>query len=482
MQKLHNLVILHTNDIHSHFEQMPRIAGLLDRERALAGPTSTLTVDCGDHMDRAFLETEGSMGLANIEVLNESGYDLVIPGNNEGLTLSAASLALAYHQARFSIACANLVELSTGLAPDWMVPFRILTRDNVKVGFIGVTVAFEEYYRLLGWDTLDPFETVCRLAKKLRSEVDVLVVLSHLGLSADRELAARIPEIDVILGGHTHHLLEQPLLENGVVICGAGKFGTHVGRVQISLDAETGAIHTIDACCLPTADVAPSEAIGSLVERHREQSRSSLSRPLFRLTEPLTISWEAESPFGNLLAAGIRRHTGAEIGLVNAGQILESLTAGDVTLARLHEICPSPINCCLCLLEGSELIAALEAALLPEFTLKPIYGYGFRGKLLGTLCLDNLTIEYEPLAEPFHRITRIWVGDELLDPKRVYRVGTIDMFRFGLGYPSLANGKTVQFYLPYFLRELLADELQHPDIALSAPACHWIPLTQPLTE
>jgi 2',3'-cyclic-nucleotide 2'-phosphodiesterase (5'-nucleotidase family) len=480
LQKLHNLVILHTNDIHSHFEQMPRIAGLLARERALAA--HTLTIDCGDHMDRAFVETEGSMGLANIAVLNACGYDLVIPGNNEGLTLSSASLARAYHEADFDVVCANLLDSSTGLAPDWMIPSRILTCGSVRVGFIGVTVAYTDFYKLLGWEARDPFETVSRLVDSLRSEVDVLVVLSHLGLSTDRQLAASVPGIDIILGGHTHQLLEQPLRENGTLICMAGKFGTHVGRVDIAFDPQTGTIHTLEACCLPTADVEPCAAITSLVAKHREDSLLVLSRPLFRLAEPLTIRWETESPFGNLLAAGIRRHTGAEIGLVNAGQVLESLTAGDVTLARLHEICPSPINCCLCLLEGRELLAALEAALLPEYTLKPIYGYGFRGKLLGTLCLDGLTIEYEPQAEPYHRIKRIRVGDEPLDPARVYRVGTIDMFRFGLGYPTLATGETVRFYLPYFLRELLADELQHLDAALTASPDHWIPLTKPLAE
>lgn len=269
MQKLHNLVILHTNDIHSHFEQMPRIAGLLARERALVA--DTLTVDCGDHMDRASAETEGSMGLANVEVLNACGYDLVIPGNNEGLTLSAASLARAYHEAEFAVVCANLLDSSTGQVPDWMVPFRILACGGARVGFIGVTVAYTEFYKLLGWETRDPLETVSRLAERLRPEVDVLVVLSHLGLAMDRELAVRVPGIDIILGGHTHQLLEQPLRENGTLICMAGKFGTHIGRVDIGFDPQTRTIHTLEACCLPTADVEPCAAITSLVAKHREE-------------------------------------------------------------------------------------------------------------------------------------------------------------------------------------------------------------------
>lgn len=85
------LTILYTNDIHSHFDAMERIAAMIDELRAQA-PGPTLLLDIGDHMDRSAVETEGTMGRANVDVLNLTGYDAVTIGNNEGLTFTPASL------------------------------------------------------------------------------------------------------------------------------------------------------------------------------------------------------------------------------------------------------------------------------------------------------------------------------------------------------------------------------------------------------
>ncbi|MBC8080978.1 MAG: bifunctional metallophosphatase/5'-nucleotidase [Gorillibacterium sp.] len=476
LQKSEKLVILHTNDIHSHFERMPYIAKLLNQERQKAGQTATLTVDCGDHIDRAYIETEGSMGIANVEVMNACSYDLVLPGNNEGLTLSPSFLAEAYRHARFGIICANLFEADSGTPPEWMNPSRILVRGNLRIGVVGVTVAYIEFYRLLGWKVMDPIDAVRQQVGRIRDKVDLLIVLSHLGLPNDRLLASTVDGIDLILGGHTHHLLEQPLLESSTLICGAGKFGTHIGRVEISYDLELQQIIELKGTCIPTVDIEPDQGIASLVEQFHEQSRLKLSRPISQLAQPLGIHWESESPLGNLLAEGIRRHTGADIGLVNAGQILEGLEQGTVSLERLHQICPSPINSCLYWLKGQDLLEALESALLLEYTSKPIYGYGFRGKILGILCLNGMEIEYHPEGPPNQKISRVMVGGELFNPEQEYLVGTIDMFVFGLGYPSLSRGRNVQFFSPYFLRELLADELiRLQDRSQEELIRHWVP-------
>ncbi len=84
-------------------------------------------------------------------------------------------------------------------------PYQIRNPDCL----IGVTAYFTEYYRLLGWDIQEPLQVTEQLVRKLRPEVDVLIVMSHLGLRLDERMAQEIPGIDVILGGHTHHLLEE---------------------------------------------------------------------------------------------------------------------------------------------------------------------------------------------------------------------------------------------------------------------------------
>lgn len=80
------LTILHTNDIHSHFGSMSTIAAMINEERDQGG--NFLVLDIGDHMDRMAVETEGTLGTANVDVINLTGYDAITIGNNEGLTFT----------------------------------------------------------------------------------------------------------------------------------------------------------------------------------------------------------------------------------------------------------------------------------------------------------------------------------------------------------------------------------------------------------
>jgi len=465
------LIILHTNDIHSRFEQMPRIAGLMNRiRREAAAESEFLTVDCGDHMDRAFIETEGTRGMANVEMMNRMRLDAALIGNNEGLTLSIPELERAYRQAHFPVLCANLRLPGGNRQPDWLLPWQIRQVGRLTVALIGVTVAYGEFYRLMGWEIKDPVETVSRVLEQVRGRAHVVVLLSHLGLAQDRLLVEKVPGIDILLGGHTHHLLEQPEKECGTLICAAGKFGTHVGRVDLTYDFELGRPVELSGCCLPVAGEGEDPAIASALARIRRESEERLTRPVTVLTEPLPVRPDRETQLGNLLADAVRRETGAAFALVNAGQLVGGLEAGVVTEGRLHQICPSPIHACLASLTGADLLQALEESLLPENIGRFIYGYGFRGTTLGMLCVSGLTVFYDQTASPYHRIVRAESSEGPLEPERIYSVGTIDMFMFGLGYLSLAKGMVIRYFLPSFLRELLAGELKN---AVDSPEDVW---------
>lgn len=471
------LVLLHTNDIHSRFERMPRIGEALRQLRVRHAPHHPIVIDCGDHMDRMRPETEGSAGLANIAVLNETGYDVVVPGNNEGLTLSPEQLGEAYGRRRgYSVVCGNLLVPGTGEPPAWMEPYRIVERGGLRVGIIGLTAFYPDFYSLLGWDIAEPIETAGRLAELLRPRVHILVVVSHLGLAHDKTMAERIEGIDVIIGGHTHHLLEEPLKVGRTFIAAAGCFGKYVGELEFGYDMDTGTLSLHRGACVDTDAYPPSLRLEEIIGGEERTSRLRLERSVAELARPLGIRWEAESELGNLLASGLRRWTGAEIGIVNAGQILRGLETGPVTLYKLLDICPSPINPCLVRLTGEQIRQALEESLLEAFIVKPLKGFGFRGKELGTLCLSGVRVEYRQDDEPYRKIRSVAVNGEPLDPRRVYDVGTIDMFTFGIGYLTLGQGETVAFYLPEFIRDVLGRQLGDEGELRDSSAPRWFPV------
>ncbi len=426
-----------------------------------------LVVDCGDFLDRARPETEGTGGEVNRNLLCSIGYDAVLPGNNEGLTMTFEQLDAFYGGLPIPVVCANFRPLDPQRKVQWLQPSLLIRKAGWNVGLIGLTAPFNDYYRLLGWSAADPIETAEAEVAKIRSEADIVIVLSHLGLRQDERLAASVRGIDLILGAHTHHLLEKPLDVGGTMMSAAGKFGMYAGHLEISRDAG-GDRAEIRGGCLSTEGWPRDAEAESIIAAGRESAKRRMSRVVAELKEPLDWAPDRESPLSVLLAEIVRRKTGAEIGLVNAGQFLGALPAGPVTEERVHALCPSPINCCLMELTGRELLQAMEESLLPEFAGLEIKGFGFRGRVLGTLCFDGLEGTADLSRMPYDRVLEVRVGGERLDPDRAYKVGTLDMFTFGAGYAGLRNGRNVKYVLPEFIRELLWEGLGDEELLSGA--------------
>ncbi|WNS46452.1 bifunctional UDP-sugar hydrolase/5'-nucleotidase [Paenibacillus sp. MMS20-IR301] len=467
------LTILHTNDIHSHFEMMSPVAAEISALKAAAGEEPVLLLDIGDHMDRAAVETEGTMGQANIDIMNLTGYDAVTIGNNEGLTFSQEQLSTLFSGIHCPVVCCNFLESSTGEPPHWMKRHVILERDGIRIGLTGATAAFTSFYALLGWDALDPEEALREQCRLLAPQVDILIILSHLGLPADQQLAGRLEGVHAILGGHTHHILEEPQMINGTAVCGAGKFGLYIGRLVFEREHAGGSFRLVAGGCVPVDSTLTDELIAPAAAIHLERGREVLEETVAISDRHLPLNVQGESPFGNLLAQAVRRFTGSSFSLVNTGQLLGPLPEGEITSGMLHALCPSPINTCIVQLTGRDIRTALTQSLTAEFCNKVIYGYGFRGKILGSLAVDGLKILYDPRVMPYDNGIAVFVDGEQMEDERVYSVGTLDMFTFRTGYETIANGTEAVFLLPYFLRDLLRMELQRPGSLEESEAVRW---------
>ncbi|MFD0716444.1 bifunctional metallophosphatase/5'-nucleotidase [Paenibacillus sp. GCM10027626] len=470
------VVLLHSNDVHSRLEQAAKMSSYIADTRRELGCDHVLVVDIGDHMDRMRPETEGSDGEVNIALLNAAGYEAVTLGNNEGLTFTAEQLEEKLgKQAKFIPICANMKLIGrdgTSSRPEWLQPSAIVQKSGLAIGLIGVTAAFANFYTLLGWDASDPLAAVREQVAAMREQADVVVIMSHLGLPLDRMMAEQIDGIDLILGGHTHHLLEEPERINGTLVCAAGKFGEYIGRVEIRMPA--GHVRPqLTAACIPVSAYEEHPEAAEIIAGYKNTAAERLNRVIVHLSEPLPFRNGQESPLANMLASGLRRWTGAEIGLVNAGQLLGGLAVGDVTEGELHALCPSPINPCRMKLTGQAIKEALEQSLLPDYIEKPIRGFGFRGSVLGTLAVDGLAIAWNPAREPDQKIVAIEVNGQPLEAEREYIVGTIDMFTFGIGYESIKTGTDIQYYLPEFIRGVLAEQLKSSTAIQDSHLTRW---------
>ena len=351
----------------------------------------------------------------------------------------------------------------------------IVVKNGIRIGITGATAPYSKFYHLLGWEAEDPVLSIEQQVQYLKDKTEITIVMSHLGLQTDKILAERVNGIDVILGGHTHHLLEEPLMINGTAVCGAGKLGQYIGRVTLERSGPGGRFTCIEGTCIPADPNILEPVVESAILRHRIKALERLEETAAVTERELPIHYERESAFANLLAQAVRRHTGAEISIINSGQLLGHLPAGEISTGMIHALCPSPINPCAVTLKGADILQALAESLNPEISGKAIWGFGFRGKVLGVLAVDGLEVFLQtdsPGQKPY--IRQVSVQGVPLDPQQDYRVGTLDMFTFKIGYESLSRGHDIDYMLSKFIRDLLRDELSRPGALEDSFLRRWL--------
>lgn len=431
--------IYHTNDLHSHFSHWPSIRAFLHERKRWheeAGDTC-LILDIGDHVDRSHPFTEGTAGKGNVELLNEAEYDAVTIGNNEGITLSKSELDELYVQADFDVIVSNLFE--EGRRPDWAKPFHIIeSAEGLRIGLVGATAEFTPFYQRLGWEVTDAKASIAESVASIRNQTDLIVCLSHLGIREDEQLAELCPDIDIILGAHTHHILHEGKKIGNTLLGAAGKFGMYIGHITV--DPATG---EADAELIETVELRNTEE--GFNDELIADGKIQLSEPIFFNDKELKAEWFKKSELAELFGEAMLAYSGADCALFNAGLFMEGIPAGETTRYDFHKMLPHPINLCEVELTGAELKEIYLQSLNDEWPTIELKGMGFRGAVIGNIIHVNLELEEHQL----------FVAGRLADPEKVYRLATLDMFTFGYFFPSLKRA-TKTYFMPEFLRDIFS--------------------------
>lgn len=453
---MEEIVLFHTNDLHSHFENWPKIRRLVKAKRSLyqkEGKT-VVTIDLGDFSDRCHPLTEATDGRANVAIMNTLAYDLVTIGNNEGIGNSKKQLEHLYDQATFEVVLANLEDPKTQTLPDFCQAYKIMTtKEGTKLGFIGLTAPFPLTYNPNGW-TIKQVEAVLpQLITEVAPQCDVLILLSHLGIDTDFMIAANYPEIQVILGSHTHHLFKDGEKINHVQLAAAGKYGQYIGEVHLFVDADTKQVtsyaKTIVTASLEEQATDAKEIAGYLTEGHRLLQAQQIAQI------PETLSTDLRQPHAFITVAlkALKEAGQTEAAVLNNGLFLADLPEGIINADQLHEALPHPMHLIKVTLKGSDmsrLIREMEKS--RQFLRKfPIRGMGFRGKIFGELCYDGIRFERNSQ-------TVFWQGKPI-QPEQKYTLTTVDHFQFVPFFPTIELVGEVEFLFPDVLRTVVANYL-----------------------
>ena len=250
------LTILHTNDTHSNIDpfplnhaKYPGMGGVAKRaaliEKIRSEEEHVILVDSGDIFQGTPYFNK-YRGVLEMKLMTAMKYDVGTMGNHD-FDIGLDGFKNAQRFANFPFVCSNYDFRNTTLA-NQTLPYHILRRGGVKVGFFGIGVNLDGLSPSSCWKGMyyiDPIEQANSMAQLLRDlGCDLVVCLSHLGFEysntqvSDKVLAAQTSNIHLILGGHTHTFMEKPLIvENAdkkpVLINQTGWAGLFLGRIDI---------------------------------------------------------------------------------------------------------------------------------------------------------------------------------------------------------------------------------------------------------
>ncbi len=314
------LTILHSNDMHGDLVAeargaegrliggLARISGYLKQVRQ--EERNVLYVIAGDMVQGSMIDLEYK-GISTIEVTNYLAPDVATIGNHE-FEYGLLHLLFLERVANFPLINANIY---LGRYNKRLLrPYIILEVDGILILFIGVITdevlqTLKKDGDLAGLITLeDPRDQVGRICNAYREQdVDLTVLLTHIGFEADKQLAASLDPawgVDLIIGGHSHTLLERPAEVNGVLIVQAGVGTDQIGRFDLLVDEQANRIVEWQWRLLPVdeklaeADLELQAFIDSFREVVDRKYNTLLTRFARRLTHPSLYS---ETELGNLL-------------------------------------------------------------------------------------------------------------------------------------------------------------------------------------
>jgi 5'-nucleotidase / UDP-sugar diphosphatase len=313
--------ILHSNDMHGDFlaEVQGERGELIGGLALLSGyinkvrqeEKNVLFVISGDMVQGSTIDTEYK-GISTIEIMNYLAPDVACLGNHE-FDYGLPHLLFLERVASFPIVNANLYIKKYNRR--LMRPFHIIKKDGFDILFTGIIT--EKVMDSISQDELVgsfiSLEDACQEVGKItnaykKSDIDLTVLLTHIGIESDKELAKMLkPEwgVDLIIGGHSHTVLKKPEKVNDILITQAGVGTNQIGRFDIMVDDDTNSIIDYQWQLIPINDklAEPDQKLLEYIQSYKDKVDQKYNVIVCKLAEKLTHpKREVETSLGNMIA------------------------------------------------------------------------------------------------------------------------------------------------------------------------------------
>ena len=453
----YTLHILHTNDMHSRIESInkydstcnadgeaegkcfggiARVKTAIDAKRAELSGQNVVVLDAGDPFQGSLFYSTYK-GAAEAEFMEKIAYDVMAVGNHEfddgpkGLADFIAAVSFPVVSGNLDLTgeplldgkVENHVVLEVGGQKIGIV--SALATDTVETSSPGAGVVFEDEIAALTADVA-----------ALQSEgVEMIIALNHVGLRKDSEIAAAVPGIDVVIGGHSHTLMSNdddgtpayPEMVDGTPVAQAYAYTKYLGHLVVTFDdagnvtAASGDPMVLDASVTPDAGFAARIAeMGAPIEALKKKVVAETAVEIVGAREECRAR---ECAMGNLIADAMLdrvKDQGIEVAIQNGGGIRASIDAGEVTMGEVLTVLPFQNTLSTFQVTGATIVAALENGVSQIED-----GAGRFPQVAG------MSYAFDVAQEPGNRVSDVMVGGAPIEMDKVYGVVSNNYVRNG---------------------------------------------------
>ncbi len=376
------LGIIHTNDTHGKL--LPFYAngengwgGVAKRRVAIQRARSDtdyywLVLHAGDAFQGSPISNLLT-GFLDIECMNQMGYDAMCLGNHE-FDFGYDLLRSRFTDANFAIVCANVIDRERGVpvAP----PYKILRRGDYRIGIIGLTTetlltethpTIDKYV-----DAVPAIPVASNMAKYLRSiGCDIVIALTHQGYKRDLAMAEAVPELDLVVGGHTHTDLTEPTVVGKVLVTQDFQWGERLGILKLTLERPADdpdarfQVVAVDNEFKPLSPNEPDDGgMQAFLNDYQRRFAAEMGKIVCTAAHdfPVMDVRLAENALANIICDSMRKATESDVALFNGGNFRAGLHTGEVTFGDLYEVLPYDNFMMRVPVTGAKLLECLEFA------------------------------------------------------------------------------------------------------------------------
>jgi 5'-nucleotidase / UDP-sugar diphosphatase len=435
----YEVIILHTNDMHAKIDNMGKLAYLVDSLKSQH--QNVFLFSAGDNFTgNPIVDMYPEKGYPMIDLMNRAGFNLSAIGNHE-FDLGQDVQNKRRSEALFPFICANInVSKSILRKPQ---PYYLLQVGECKIPVLALIQLGENGLpdshpsRLAGL-TFTPAELAAAKYMNLKKKYGMLIALTHLGVEGDVPLAQKYPQIDVIIGGHSHTVMNTPLMENGVMIVQTGSQLRSVGKTTLQIS--NGKITDRKYELISLAPIKSKPEIQSLIDRYNDNEE--MNRVVAEAATPLNNQQE----LGCMMTDAITRQFKLDLAFQNSGGIrIPNLPKGKILYKDVFRLDPF----------GNQVVTYTMT--LPE--IKSLILNAWNRNKEPDLMVSGM--KYTAVVDQNGLCTDLEMRDlngNLLDPSKKYKVGMNSYiaatYVFDHADPGTTNYDTTAQTLINFLKEV----------------------------